>query len=120
MATYTTHETHQARNVSAVEMDEGDVLIIDLATPRLAPVPWYDGGVSWTINSSGTHSVKVEHSLMPTGFDDDKYWTEDGDSPFSASAEGSEHFRVQRIRFTATKGSPTIVVASATKYEVIV
>ena len=119
MATVTRHQSAQSLNVTAIDFEAGDIVTVDLRDRRHASVNWENGGVSWTINSATAFNVKVEHSLMPSG-DDAKYWTEDSDSPYTANAEGNEHFRVQRIRFTAMSGTPTVVVASNSKYKVLV
>ena len=117
MATITKHQSSQALAIAQIEMEAGDVVTINLSAPIHSRVSWENGGVSWTINSATAFSVKVEHSLMPTG-DDERFWTEDFDSPFASGAEGNEHFRVQRVRFTAASGTPTVVVASNARFEV--
>ena len=118
MATVTRHTSAQALDIAAIDFEAGDIVIVDLTARRLAKADWENGGVSWTINSATAFNVKVEHSLMPRGNDDAKYWTEDSDSPYTSNAEGNEHFRVQRIRFTAMSGSPTVVVSSDGKFTV--
>lgn len=121
MATHRTHNSHQAVEIAEIDLINSESVIIDLSAFRRAPVAWDDGGVSWTIGSSGAAvSVKVEHSLMPEGFDDEKYWSEDENSPFRKGSEGNEHHRVQRIKFTASSGNPTIVVSSNAPFKVVI
>ena len=120
MASVTRHTSHQAISIAEIDLDLNEVAVVDLDHLRNAKVRWDDGGVSWTINAQNDGdniSVKVEHSLMPEG-DDAKYWVEDFESPFTKATQGNEHFRVQRIRFTATSGDITVVVASASKFQV--
>ena len=120
MATHTVSSSYQSLQVSEIALEEGENAIVNLGETRSASVRWDDGGVSWTINpttAGESISVKIEHSLTASG-DDGKYWVDDLDSPTTASLDGNEHYRVQRIRFTATTGDITVIVASNSRFEV--
>ena len=107
--------------VHAVDLDAGEIVTFDLTYKTNPPVMWENGGVSWTVKPTtegGSFNCKVEHSLMPKGYDQPKYWTEDEDSPYTSEVEGNEHFRVQRVRFTATTGNITVVLSTNTRNEV--
>ena len=69
---------------------------------------WTDSGVSWTITTDvdGAEDpvMEVEHSLMPTGYDESKHWVPDSKSPFAAPSNGVETHLIHRIRFTDVFG----------------
>jgi len=119
MATVTRLSSAQSLSIAKILMDEGDRAVINLHSPRQARVDWDDGGVSWTIAGSSV-SVEVDHSLMPAGNDADDDWVPDALSPFQGGSDGNEHYRIQRIRFHAKKGTPTVIVSSNAKFEVAV
>lgn len=112
----TVNKISSAQSISVYEIildSEREQAVIDLTAARNAAVDWLNGGLSWTINEpNGDFEVEVEHSLMPSGYDGSQYWTPDAESPFTEPAEGNEHNRIQRIRFTNVSGQPVIVVAS--------
>lgn len=118
MGVITKTTSAQGRVINVIDLNQGDVAIVDLHESVHAPVPWGNGGVSWTINHANAFSCKVEHSLLPAGYDDEKHWVEDSQSPFSKGngSEGNEYNRVQRIRFTAVTGACCVVVSSGSKF----
>ena len=118
-----TTQSHQALQVTAVDIPGGDSATFNLTSQTGAAVRWDNGGISWTIvekaSASKSFEVKVEHSLMPEG-DAVGYWSPDPDSPFNGAVEGSEFVRISRIRFANSAGSDTVtvIVASNSKFQV--
>ena len=66
------------------------------------PVSFDSGGFSWQLFPSSSDAtdieVAVEHSLSLEG----DYWTPAPFSPYDEPREGSESFRINRVRFTNT------------------
>ena len=121
MATIRRAQSNQALDIAVIDMTQSESVTVSFESNTGSKVVWDDGGISWTINpttAGNSVSVAVEHSLLGEG-DDAKYWTPDSESPFSGGSEGNEHFRVQRVRFTATTGQATVVVASGAKFRVL-
>jgi len=115
------HSSHQSLQIAEITFEQGESVIVDFSAARGAAVDWVNGGVSWTINTNGTDfEMSVDHSLMPAGFNEDRHWTPDRNSPFDEPTEGNEHNRIQRLRFTADLGAPTVIICSNSKFEVVI
>ena len=116
MATTTQFQTRQGLFGARVALDAGEAATVTF----LRKVFWESGGVSVSLfpdtDADGTSAgasgeLKYEHALHDEG----DFWTEDLDSPYTASSdvtEVSEEARVSRVRVTAVNGAGVFEILS--------